>query len=120
MDPTAKLTIRESQIAERIAWGASGKEVACALQIKLKTVDNTLQRVYKKIGCGKLNELSAWWFCTHFGISFDLSPMARSVVASMLLSVFVVGEIMNANSFCRYRTRMDRRYRVEQTRLRKN
>lgn len=120
MDPSAKLTIRESQIAERIAWGASGKEVAYALHIKLKTVDNTLQRVYKKIGCGKLNELSAWWFCTHFNISFDLSPMAKSIVASVFLSVFVIGEMQSLNDFCRYRARMGRRYRIECTRIRRN
>ena len=34
------LTLRETQIAERIAWGASGKEVAFDLHISPKTVDN--------------------------------------------------------------------------------
>ena len=49
MNKYAELTRRESQIAERIAWGASIKEVAYALQIKIKTVDNVIQRVYKKV-----------------------------------------------------------------------
>lgn len=53
MNKYAELTRRESQIAERIAWGASIKEVAYALQIKIKTVDNVIQRVYKKVGCSK-------------------------------------------------------------------
>lgn len=83
------LTLRETQIAERIAWGASGKEVAFDLHISPKTVDNILRRIYCKIGCGKINELSAWWFCTHFNISFDLSPMARSIVASFLLLIYI-------------------------------
>lgn len=43
------LTLRETQIAERIAWGASGKEVAFDLHISPKTVDNILRRIYCKI-----------------------------------------------------------------------
>ena len=119
MNKYAELTRRESQIAERIAWGASIKEVAYALQIKIKTVDNVIQRVYKKEGCSKINELSAWWFCTNFNISFDLSPMARSIVASALLSIFVASEYISRNDFCRYRTR-SRRFRIEYVRLRNN
>lgn len=120
MNQYAELTPRENQIAERIAWGASVKEVAFALQVKIKTVDNVVQKVYKKVGCSKINELSAWWFCTHFNISFDLSPMTRSVVASVLLSIFMIGEIQNLNDFCRYRVRMERRYRIENIRIRRS
>lgn len=120
MNQYAELTPRENQIAERIAWGASVKEVAFALQVKIKTVDNVVQKVYKKVGCSKINELSAWWFCTHFNISFDLSPMARSVVASVLLSIFMIGEIQSLNDFCRYRVRVERRYRIETIRIRRS
>ncbi|MCD7850425.1 MAG: helix-turn-helix transcriptional regulator [Parabacteroides sp.] len=119
MNRHAELTPRENQIAERIAWGASVKEVAYALQVKIKTVDNVIQKVYKKVGCSKINELSAWWFCTHFNISFDLSPMARSFVASVLLGIFIVGEIQCNKDFCRYRTRVNRRYRIEYIRIRR-
>lgn len=110
------LTLRETQIAERIAWGASGKEVAFDLHISPKTVDNILGRIYCKIGCGKINELSAWWFCTHFNISFDLSPMARSIVASFLLLIYISGEICSMDEFCRYRFRCNRRARIEYVR----
>jgi DNA-binding CsgD family transcriptional regulator len=120
MNQSVELTPRENQIAERIAWGASVKEVAFALQVKIKTVDNVIQKVYKKVGCSKINELSAWWFCTHFNISFDLSPMARSVVASVLLSIFMIGEIQSLNDFCRYRIRMGRRYKIETIRIRRS
>ena len=113
MKRNVDLTIRESQIAERIAWGASGKEVAFDLHISPKTVDNMLRRIYNKIGCGKINELSAWWFCTHFNISFDLSPMARSVVASLLLLIYISNEICSMDEFCRYRVRYNRRVRIE-------
>lgn len=43
-DSMATLSEREAQIAERIAWGASQKEVACDLGISRYTVDNILRR----------------------------------------------------------------------------
>lgn len=46
-------------MAERIAWGASQKEVADDLGISRYTVDNTLRKIYQKLHIGKINELSA-------------------------------------------------------------
>ncbi|UBD73548.1 helix-turn-helix transcriptional regulator [Parabacteroides goldsteinii] len=111
MNKDAQLTKRERQVAERIAWGASFKEAAYALHIAYKTVDNVKQRIFKKTGCTKINELSAWWFCTHYNISFDLSPAVRSAIASVLLMVFIGGEIHYSKDFCRYRA--GRRCRIE-------
>lgn len=116
MNRDVELTPRENQIAERIAWGASLKEAAYALHITYKTVDNTMRKIFRKTGCSKINELSAWWFCTHFDISFDLSPMARSAVASFLLLIFIGGEIHYSKDFCRYRS--GRRARTEYIRNR--
>lgn len=113
MNLQARLSKRESQIAERIAWGSAIKEVANDLSISVKTVDNTLQKIYKKIGCGKLNELSAWWFCTHFHISIDLSPVKRRVVASAMLLILFFSEISLTTDFCRYRVRSGRSNRTE-------
>ncbi len=104
----AILTARESQVAERIAWGASQKEVADDLGISRYTVDNTLRKVYDKLHIGKINELSAWWFCTTFGISFDLSPLKRTIGAICLTCLFIGGEMMNDWQFCRYRARRAR------------
>lgn len=106
----AALTVRENQVAERIAWGASQKEVADDLGISRYTVDNILRKIYQKLHIGKINELSAWWFCTTFGISFDLSPLKRTIGALGLMVVFVVGEVHQDWQFCRYRTE---RVRVE-------
>lgn len=114
MNGKVDLTPRENQVAERIAWGATFKEVAYALHITYKTVDNTMQKIFRKTGCRKTNELSAWWFCTHFNISFDLSPMARSVISSFLLLIFIGGEIHYSKDFCRYRS--GRRIRTENIR----
>lgn len=104
-----KLTERENQIAERIAWGASQKEVAFDLGISRSTVDNTLRKIYQKLRIGKINELSAWWFCTHFNISFELSPLKRTVVACSLLYLFVVSELQQTDDqYCRWRSRLRR------------
>ena len=101
---SAILTTRESQVAERIAWGASQKEVADDLGISRYTVDNILRKVYDKLHISKINELSAWWFCTTFGISFELSPLKRTIGALFLACLFICGEMMNEHHFCRYRT----------------
>ena len=106
------LTGRESQVAERIAWGASQKEVADDLGISRYTVDNTLRKIYQKLHIGKMNELSAWWFCTTFGISFALSPLKRAIGAVCLAGIFIAGEINHDFQFCRYRAA---RVRMEST-----
>lgn len=112
----ATLTARESQVAERIAWGASQKEVADDLGISRYTVDNILRKVYDKLHIGKINELSAWWFCTTFGISFDLSPLKRTIGAICLTCLFIGGEMMDNYHFCRYRTGRIRIERIERIR----
>lgn len=106
MEANAKLTQRESEVTELIAWGASQKDVACKLGISRYTVDNILRKIYSKLKIGKINELSAWWFCTTFHIDFELSPIRRSVVAGIFLCLFVFGEAVGLSSnFCRCRNR---------------
>lgn len=104
MEDRIKLTRRENQIAERIAWGSSQKEVASDLGISRYTVDNTLRKIYIKLRIGKINELSAWWFCTKFNISFDLSPLVRQTIATAFLVLFFIGEIVvSTNLTCTIR-----------------
>ncbi len=74
-----KLSIREKQIAELIAWGAAKKDISAALGISESTVNNTARNIYNKIGLQKATELSAWYFCTTFNISFGLSPIKKDV-----------------------------------------
>lgn len=83
----ANLTKRESEIAELFAWGASKKDVANRLYISERTVENHARKIFEKTGCSKVNELSAWWFCTTFHISFNLSPLKRGVIAAFLLGL---------------------------------
>lgn len=85
MMEVADLTKRESEIAELFAWGASKKDVANRLFISERTVENHARNIYAKVGCQKINELCAWWFCTTFHISFDLSPLKRKIIAGVFL-----------------------------------
>lgn len=85
MRPSAKLTPREAEVAELLAWGAAKKEVADRLYISTRTVENTTRNIYEKIGIQKATELCVWWFCTRCGISFDLSPIKRQLLSVALL-----------------------------------
>ena len=52
------LSEREQQIAALVATGASNKEIARQLFISIKTVKNTLTRVFEKTGAYSRTELA--------------------------------------------------------------
>ena len=89
MKANATLTPREAEVAELLAWGAAKKEVADKLNMSTRTVENTARNIYGKIGIQKATELCVWWFCTRCGVSFDLSPIKRSIIAVFLLVIFL-------------------------------
>lgn len=108
MDLSAQLTKRELQVAELLAWGASKKEVPDLLPIKqgkkpisVRTVEVLTKSIYEKLHIQKVNELSVWYFCTHFHISMDLNPLMRRIVAAILLLTIVLAEVNNSNDFVR-------------------
>lgn len=68
MKEAATLSAKETEITEFIAWGGSKKEIANLLQVSERTVENYTRKVFKKTGCTKSNELSAWYFCTKYNI----------------------------------------------------
>lgn len=108
-----KLTPRETEVAELLAWGAAKKEVADRLFISTRTVENTARNIYEKIGIQKATELCVWWFCTHCGVSFELSPIKRIIITCFFLAVFLPREIFAQGET--YRTFRNRRIRVENT-----
>ena len=114
-----KLTKRETEIAELFAWGASKKDIANRLYISERTVENHARNIYVKIGCQKVNELSAWWFCTNFHISFDLSPLTRRAIATCLLVLVVFQMTFNSDTIIRAQRTQARTTRVRSAR-RKN
>ena len=46
----ASLTLREAEVASLVAAGRTSKEVGVHLGVSVRTVDNLLQRVYRKLG----------------------------------------------------------------------
>jgi DNA-binding CsgD family transcriptional regulator len=55
--PVEELTTREREIAALAASGASNREIAARLVVSVRTVENHLQRVYRKLGVGNRREL---------------------------------------------------------------
>jgi DNA-binding CsgD family transcriptional regulator len=101
MKRAINLTKRENEIAELFAWGATKKDVANTLFISERTVESHARTIYEKVGCSKVNELSAWWFCTHFNISFNLSPLKRKTIATMMLVLIFSQLYFNNNNIVR-------------------
>ena len=89
----ALLSKRETQVAELLAWGASKKEVASKLFVSTRTVENTARNIYAKLGIQKATELCVWWFCTHCGVSFDLSPIKRTIIACFFIAIIIPHEM---------------------------
>ena len=112
MNRNAILSKRRKQFIERIAWGASYKEVADFFHVSWSTVDNTLRNAKTKLGLSKVTELGAWWFCTNYGISFDLSPIARQCTAGVILLLFSLGEVTTVTNIS-YTMQRVRRPRTE-------
>lgn len=116
MDNAKSLTKRESEIAELFAWGASKKDVAKRLFISERTVENHTRNIYDKTGCSKVNELSAWWFCKTFHISFELSPFKRNAI-TMVMIMLMIPQIMDFDNMAiRTRTNSCRVVRVVRAR----
>ena len=118
MNAAAVLTKREAQIAELFAWGAAKKDVSRMLFISERTVDNHATNIYEKTGCSKVNELSAWWFCTKFNISFDLSPLKRVATALMALLIFFSEYNKPEHAKYRYHRRTNTHVRLHKSRKR--
>jgi DNA-binding CsgD family transcriptional regulator len=53
-----RLTATERRVAERVAEGASNKQVAAALFVSVRAVEATLTRVYSKLGVRSRTELA--------------------------------------------------------------
>jgi DNA-binding CsgD family transcriptional regulator len=115
------LTKRESEIAKLFAWGASKKDVANHLFVSERTVENHARNIYDKTRCEKVNELSAWWFCTNFNISFDLSPLKQRIISIFLLMIIIPQMADNGDDIVRvFRVKTMKTCRTSRTRRNEN
>lgn len=99
MDAKDKLSRREMQVAELLAWGAAKKEVPDLLrnlyggrEISVHTVENITRRIYEKLGISKASELSAWYFCECHQVDGGLSPIrkAKNTIYSILFLLLLL------------------------------
>ena len=99
MDARDKLSRREMQGAELLAWGAAKKEVPDLLrnlyggrEISVHTVENITRRIYEKLGISKASELSAWYFCECHQVDEGLSPIrkAKNTIYSILFLLLLL------------------------------
>lgn len=95
MNPSAQLTRRENEIGSLLAWGACKKMVADKLYISVHTVENHVSNIFEKTECKSVNEFSAWYFCTHFNISMELSPL-KNIIAIFLLTIYLSGDLSSS------------------------
>jgi DNA-binding NarL/FixJ family response regulator len=58
LGPVEELTAREREVAVLAAGGASNREIAERLVVSVRTVENHLQRAYRKLGVGSRRELA--------------------------------------------------------------
>jgi DNA-binding CsgD family transcriptional regulator len=58
MGPVSGLSGRELEIARLVAAGSSNRQVAEALGVSVRTIDNHLYRIYRKVGVSDRESLA--------------------------------------------------------------
>lgn len=118
MNTEATLTKREAQIAELLAWGAAKKEVADRLELSTRTIENTARNIYQKLEIQKATELSVWYFCTKYSISFDISPLKKTIIAVFFMFTLIPYELAGNDILRTFRSRRATRIEVRTPRRR--
>ena len=77
----------EQEITELYSCGLTKKEIAALRGRSIYTVDNQLRNVFAKTKTRKDTELAAWYFCTRYGITFDLPEQVKRILAICLLAL---------------------------------
>lgn len=101
MNSTVRLTAREYEVAEKLALGASKKEIPDLLitkpghrPISIQTIEVITKNIYSKLGIQKVSELCVWYFSTRYHIDVDLSPIKKRFIALLLLLTIMPAEVM--------------------------
>lgn len=111
-----KLSPREYQVAELIAWGASDKEVADELSISVLTARTHRRNILGKIRGHNAADLTRWFFEMKAKQSFGLNPRQVRHITWILLILLGVGEIFTSTDMIRVRRVRGRRSNTIQVR----
>lgn len=120
-----RLTRRERQITELIAWGANRKEIPDILRklyggslVSIHTVNNIIANIYAKLSLNSETELSAWYFCECHGVDSSLSPLKqiRNTIYAVIFLIILLPQLTSIDQAVRPRgTRTTRVERVMRT-----
>ncbi len=97
------LTPIEQEITEMYSWGMTKKEIAAKRKRSVNTIGNQIRKLFEKTDTRKDTEFAAWYFCSKFKISFNLSPMKQAFVSICLLLVLGIGALDNHHDYLRAR-----------------
>lgn len=113
-----KLTSRQHEIAELLAWGASAKEIALILGVSVNTVVRHIKIMKKKLGISKTTEISAFIFCTDYQvpIEYDRIGTIKKIVSMCGLLILIVLAELQQTDRLMIRTSAMRVARVRTTR----
>jgi DNA-binding CsgD family transcriptional regulator len=106
----------EREIADMYISGYTKKEIAAYRDRSYFTINNQIDKLFKKTEVRKDTEFACWYFVTRFHISFDLSPLRRAVISIFLLTILTASTILESSPFYRVRSIRARTTRTEQVR----
>jgi DNA-binding CsgD family transcriptional regulator len=107
-----KISQREYQIAELIAWGATDKEVACELDISPETAKTHRKNILQKIDGHNAADLTRWFFSCKSKVSFGINPRTVRHLACFMLLLIGISEYTKTDII---RTNMVRVSRAQRT-----
>jgi len=112
-----KLTRREMQVAELLAWGANRKEIPDMLRklygskaTSVNTINNITANIYAKLNINSGAELSAWYFCEVQGVDSSLSPLKRlrETIYAVIFLAILTPQLFNLDQALRPNSRTQR------------
>jgi hypothetical protein len=103
-------------VADLYAWGNTKKEIAMKRGKSFYTIDQQVRTLFEKAGVRKDTEFTAWYFCSRFCISFDLSPLKKTIISACFLALFSITFLHETDCF---RVRASRSFRTSQRNLRR-
>lgn len=97
-----KLTHREREILELLAFGSAQKEIASHLDISVNTVDVHLKNIKGKTGLQKATELATLYFTKRYHMPvIDIPEHVRRTIATALLVLSLFTAMLNTTDMLR-------------------
>lgn len=93
-----RLSNREIQVAELIAWGASDKEVAEELYISVLTAHTHRSNILRKLNAHNAQDITRWYFQYKHQVFFGFNPRQIRHIAWVLLILIISMEVYDMDA----------------------